>query len=123
MNRWLVLTLCCCLWMLGIPVWGQPLLGRADGSAWQRATAAERLSYCEKAFLAFRSSPSQSYITSAHVQALNPEAFCQRLDQFYSYELNQDTTLDEAAALAPLLFADLPLSDLKADIRHDRNHY
>jgi len=110
---------------LGIPITVQAtaLGGRTDGLGWLAATPAERSAYCEKAFLAFRASPSQSYITSAHVQALSAEAFCQRLDQFYSYELNQEISLDEAAALAPLLFADLPLTDLPADIRHDRNHY
>jgi len=124
MKRWLVVVVWMMMsWVIPVGARAATLTGRTDGLGWLAATASEQAVFCDKAFLAFRSSSSQSYITSAHVQALSAEAFCQRLDQFYSYELNHEISLDEAAALAPLLFADLPLTDLKADIRHDRTHY
>ncbi|MDX2273045.1 MAG: hypothetical protein NW237_14005 [Cyanobacteriota bacterium] len=85
------------------------LSGRILGSEWLATPTDQKLAYCEKAFQSFRSSPSQSYIISSNVQAMTPAGFCQRLDQFYAYPINEDTPLGEAAALAPLLFSDLPL--------------
>ncbi|GAB4217294.1 MAG: hypothetical protein OHK0012_21370 [Synechococcales cyanobacterium] len=121
--KWFLVWLCTLVLFLGIPVNAAALKGRTSGDDWIAATQAERQTYCDRAFQAFRSSPTQSYITSAHVQALSAEAFCQRLDQFYSFDINREMSLDEAAALAPLLFADLPLTDLTADIQHNRTQY
>jgi hypothetical protein len=85
------------------------LRGESTSLDWSNASAEDKLAYCRKAYKAFRASPSQSYIISSNVQALEPEGFCHRLDQFYSFDIHADTRLDGAAAIAPLLFADLPL--------------
>lgn len=83
------------------------LSSQATAETWNSAPAAEKLTYCNKAYQSFRSAPSQSYIISSNVQAMTPETFCDKLDRFYSFDIHEDTTLAEAAAIAPLLFADL----------------
>ena len=85
------------------------LSGDVWGEVWQTASATDKSAYCRKAYAAFRSAPSQSYIISSNVQAISPEGFCQRLDLFYSFDINLDTPLAEAAAIAPLLFSDIPM--------------
>lgn len=82
------------------------------GEEWLQATAPAKQVYCEKAYRAFRGSASQSYIISSNVQSLTPSGLCQRLDQFYSYEINLDTPLESASGIAPLLFADQALPPL-----------
>jgi hypothetical protein len=92
-----------------VPAAGAPVLnGNLTGPAWQAAAPASRLAYCTEAFAAFRGSPAQSYIISYDVQSLDAQGLCDRIDQFYSLEENQDQRLNTAAALAPLLFADTP---------------
>jgi hypothetical protein len=92
-----------------VPAAGAPVLnGNLTGPAWQAAAPASRLAYCAEAFAAFRGSPAQSYIISYDVQSLDAQGLCDRIDQFYSLEENQDQRLNTAAALAPLLFADTP---------------
>lgn len=83
------------------------LSSQATAATWNSAPEAEKLAFCTKAYQSFRSAPAQSYIISSNVQAMTPETFCDKLDRFYGFELHEDTTLAEAAALAPLLFADL----------------
>lgn len=83
------------------------LSSQATAETWNAAPEAAKLTYCTKAYQSFRSAPAQSYIISSNVQAMTPETFCEKLDRFYSFELHEDTTLSEAAGLAPLLFADL----------------
>ncbi|WP_017327889.1 hypothetical protein [Synechococcus sp. PCC 7336] len=85
------------------------LSGDVYGETWRAASAEEKLAYCRKAYIALRSAPSQSYIISSNVQAISPEGFCKRLDRFYSFEIDLETPLSEAAAIAPLLFADVPM--------------
>ncbi len=92
-----------------VPAAGAPVLnGNLTGPAWQAAAPASRLAYCAEALAAFRGSPAQSYIISHDVQSLEAQGLCDRIDQFYSLEENQDQRLNTAAALAPLLFADTP---------------
>ena len=83
--------------------------GDIYGESWRAATPSEKLEYCRYAFSAFRSAPSTSYVISSNVQDISPEGFCTRLDQFYGFEVNLDTPLSEAAAIAPLLFADVSM--------------
>ncbi|MEM9569129.1 MAG: hypothetical protein AAF974_12570 [Cyanobacteria bacterium P01_E01_bin.34] len=83
--------------------------GDSYGESWRAAAPAEKLEYCRYAFSAFRSAPSTSYVISSNVQDISPEGFCTRLDQFYGFEVNLDTPLSEAAAIAPLLFADVSM--------------
>ncbi len=101
-----------CLW--GNAVAGTPLGGNDRGDRWAAADVDAKLTFCQRAFAAFRGSPSQSYIISHGVQSLSPAGLCDRIDQFYSLEENRDTRLSEAAAIAPLLFADTPLGTLYA---------
>ncbi len=98
------------LWicLMGATGLGVDLSGQITGEEWLGAAAADKLAYCQKAYRSFRNSPSQSYIISSNVQALTPESFCSRLDQFYAYELNLDIPLNQASGIAPLLFADQP---------------
>ncbi|MGQ9865009.1 MAG: hypothetical protein ACUVSQ_01795 [Pseudanabaenaceae cyanobacterium] len=92
-----------------VPAAGAPVLnGNFTAPAWQAAAPASRLAYCAEALAAFRGSPAQSYIISYDVQSLDAQGLCDRIDQFYSLEENQDQRLSTAAALAPLLFADTP---------------
>lgn len=96
------------LWMA--PVWAAgSLSGRMDGYDWLEADPTAKQAYCDRAYRAFRASPSQSYIISSNVQALNEAGFCKRIDQFYSYDINLEIPLDQAAATAPLLFSDHPV--------------
>ncbi|AFY71830.1 hypothetical protein Pse7367_3596 [Thalassoporum mexicanum PCC 7367] len=88
------------------------LQGLSAGYVWQEATPASKLDYCERAFAAFRSSPAQSYVISSNVQSLSPAGLCDRIDQFFSLEDNLETRLGEAAAIAPLLYADTPLGTM-----------
>ena len=83
--------------------------GDSYGEEWLEATPTEKLQYCRYAFSAFRSAPSSSYIISSNVQDISPEGFCTRLDQFYSFDINLEFPLSEAAAIAPLLFADVSM--------------
>lgn len=83
--------------------------GDSYGESWLAAAPAEKVEYCRYAFSAFRSAPSTSYVISSNVQDISPEGFCTRLDQFYGFEVNLDTPLSEAAAIAPLLFADVSM--------------
>ncbi|MGK7913708.1 MAG: hypothetical protein AB4050_19810 [Synechococcus sp.] len=83
--------------------------GDSYGESWLEASSTEKLEYCRYAFSAFRSAPSTSYVISSNVQDISPEGFCTRLDQFYGFEVNLDTPLSEAAAIAPLLFADVSM--------------
>ena len=85
------------------------LVGDSYGEQWLEAAPTEKLQYCRSAFTAFRSAPSTSYVISSNVQDISPEGFCTRLDQFYSFDVNLDTPLSEAAAIAPLLFADVSM--------------
>lgn len=85
------------------------ITGSMMGEDWRSADEADKQRYCEKAYRSFRSSPSQSYIISSNVQALTPAGFCKRLDQFYSYEINEEIPLNSASGIAPLLFADHPV--------------
>lgn len=85
------------------------ITGNMVGEDWRAAKDADKQRYCEKAYRSFRASPSQSYIISSNVQALTPENFCKRLDQFYSYEINEEIPLSSAAGIAPLLFSDQPM--------------
>ncbi|MEE3716215.1 hypothetical protein V2H45_05590 [Tumidithrix elongata RA019] len=92
------------------PEHGAKLLsGTIRGDAWLEAAPESKLAYCQEAFIAFRGSPSQSYIISHNVQSLTPEGLCDRIDQYFSLEDNLDTRLGSAAAIAPILFADTPL--------------
>ena len=86
-----------------------PLSGVMTGENWLKALPTIKLAYCEKAFSAFRASPSQSYIISSNVQSLTPSGLCDRMDQYYSLDENLDSRLGTAAAIAPLLFADTPI--------------
>ncbi len=108
--------------LLGVMLWMAPawaaqkatpvpgsLSGRMDGYDWLEAEPVAQQSYCDKAYRAFRASPSQSYIISSNVQALDEVGFCKRIDQFYSYDINLEIPLDQAAATAPLLFSDHPV--------------
>ena len=85
------------------------LTGDSVGEDWNETPADDKLSYCRKAYGAFRGAPSQSYIISSSVQAISPEGFCKRLDQFYRFDINLDMPLGEAAAIAPLLFSDVSM--------------
>lgn len=85
------------------------LKGNEHGSIWQESAPEVKLAYCQRAFAAFRGSPSQSYIISSNVQSLTPVGLCDRIDQYFSLEENIDSRLSAAAAIAPLLFADTPL--------------
>ncbi len=98
-----------------IPANGAPQLGgNLTGYDWQKSSPESRIAYCESALAAFRGSAAQSYIISHNVQSLSPSGLCRRMDQFYSLEENLETLLGQAAALAPLLFADIDL-DLQLD--------
>ncbi|MFN5854661.1 MAG: hypothetical protein ACK456_01965 [Pseudanabaenaceae cyanobacterium] len=93
-----------------IPANGAPQLGgNLTGYEWQKANTDSRIAYCESALAAFRGSAAQSYIISHNVQSLSPSGLCRRMDQFYSLEENLETRLGQAAALAPLLFADIDI--------------
>ncbi len=93
-----------------IPANGAPQLGgNLTGYEWQKANRDSRIAYCESALAAFRGSAAQSYIISHNVQSLSPSGLCRRMDQFYSLEENLETRLGQAAALAPLLFADIDI--------------
>lgn len=93
-----------------IPANGAPQLGgNLTGYDWQKASLDSRIAYCASALAAFRGSAAQSYIISHNVQSLAPEGLCRRMDQFYSLEENLETRLGQAAALAPLLFADIDI--------------
>jgi hypothetical protein len=85
------------------------LSGNSLGYTWLETSPANKLAYCDRAFAAFRGSPAQSYIISSNVQSLTPAGLCDRIDQFFSLEENLETRIAEAAAIAPLLFADTPL--------------
>lgn len=87
----------------------EKITGTMIGEDWRSADQSDKQRYCERAYRAFRSSPSQSYIISSNVQALTPEGFCKRLDQFYSYEINEEIPLNSASGIAPLLFSDHPV--------------
>jgi len=87
----------------------EKITGAMIGEDWRAAEDSDKQRYCERAYRAFRSSPSQSYIISSNVQALTPEGFCKRLDQFYSYEINEEIPLNSASGIAPLLFSDHPV--------------
>ena len=88
---------------------GIGLAGDSYGEEWLAASPTDKLQYCREAFTAFRSAPSSSYIISSNVQDISPEGFCTRLDQFYSFEINRELPLSEAAAIAPLLFSDVSM--------------
>jgi hypothetical protein len=88
------------------------LNGITSGYVWLEAPPAEKLDYCNRAFAAFRSSPAQSYVISSNVQSLSPAGLCDRIEQFFSLEDNLETRLGEAAAIAPLLYADTPLGTM-----------
>lgn len=85
------------------------LSGNIDGTIWNIAAIESKIAFCNEAFVAFRSSPSQSYIISSNVQSLTPAGLCDRIDQYFSIEENLETRLGSAAGIAPLLFADTPL--------------
>ncbi len=111
------LTLSICLGVLLAPTsfaaesFAAKLALSADsyGEEWLDASPTDKLQYCRYAFTAFRSAPSTSYIISSNVQDISPEGVCTRLDQFYSFDINQEFSLSEAAGLAPLLFADVSM--------------
>lgn len=92
------------------------LVGQMTGETWLQAAPADKMAYCQKAYRAFRHAPSQSYIISSNVQALTPTTFCKRLDQFYAFDLNVDIPLNQAAGIAPLLFADQPIPTDEEDL-------
>ena len=85
------------------------LSGNSSGDEWLAASPADKLRYCRDAFTAFRTAPSSSYIISSNVQDISPEGVCTRLDQFYSFEIDREFSLSEAAGIAPLLFADVSM--------------
>lgn len=85
------------------------LSGNLLGTDWLQAKPESKLDFCNRASVAFRGSPSQSYIISSNVQSLTPTGLCDRLDQYFSIEENLETRLGSAAGIAPLLFADTPL--------------
>ncbi len=88
-----------------------PLSGQTSGEQWLVTPQELKLAYCQSAYRSFRNSPSQSYIISSNVQALTPESFCKRLDQFYSYDINMEIPLGQASGIAPLLFSDQPIQN------------
>ncbi len=115
LSRWLLILIL----ILGItapsvlaakrPTPPEKISGTMIGEDWRIADPVDKQRYCERAYRSFRSSPSQSYIISSNVQALTPEGFCKRLDQFYSYEINEEIPLNSAVGIAPLLFSDHPV--------------
>ncbi len=89
---------------------GAPILsGLINGEQWLKTIPDSRIAYCNEAFVAFRASPSQSYIISSNVQSLTAAGLCDRIDQYFSIEENLESRLATAAAIAPLLFADTPI--------------
>lgn len=115
LNRWILILIL----ILGItappvlaaqrPPLPEKITGTMIGEDWRAADPVDKQRYCERAYRSFRASPSQSYIISSNVQALTPEGFCKRLDQFYAYEINEEIPLNSAAGIAPLLFSDHPV--------------
>ncbi len=108
-RHWLLRICLVLVAMVAIATPSWAISGKSYGDEWLATDAATKRVYCERAYNAFRSAPSSSYIISANVQGMNPDKLCQRLDLFYSFDINAETRLDEAAGLAPLLFSDLPL--------------
>jgi hypothetical protein len=93
-----------------LPEHGAPILdGNINGEAWLSAMPESRIAFCHEANAAFRGSPSQSYIISWNVQSLTPAGLCDRIDQYYAQEETLDTRISAAAAIAPLLYADIPI--------------
>jgi hypothetical protein len=94
-----------------LPDRGAPILsGNITGEAWLNARSESRIAFCHEASAAFRGSPSQSYTISWNVQSLTAAGLCDRIDQYYAQEENLDTRISAAAAIAPLLYADIPLT-------------
>lgn len=93
-----------------LPDHGAPILsGNINGEGWFKALPESRIAFCHEASAAFRGSPSQSYTISWNVQSLTAAGLCDRIDQYYAQEETLETRISAAAAIAPLLYADIPL--------------